>query len=116
MVSLCCFFLRFSLSLQLLHGLLMLRHGFPVPGVALNRGPAHDVEAVPDEAALRGPDEGGDPYGGSLDCKRGLLKGEGGLLQREHVLLHGEACGFVFRHSLFSPEASWGSQFGQFRP
>ena len=52
------FFLRFSLGVNRRHGLPMLRHVFPVLGVALNRSPAHDVEADSDEAALRGPDDG----------------------------------------------------------
>ena len=60
-----------------------------VLGVALLRGLSHDEETIRDEAALRGPDEGGDPYGGTLHCKRCLLKGQSGLLQCERVLLHG---------------------------
>ena len=87
-VSRCCFALRLSLGAQRRHGFLVLRHVLPVLGVALLRGLAHDVESNPDEAALRSPDGGGDPYGG-------LLSREGGLLQ-------GEACGFVFCHSAIS--------------
>ena len=98
---------RVALAFQRLHGFLMRRHGFlvlfflrlslgvnrrhvfPVPGVTLLRGLSHDVESDSDEAALRGPDEGGDPHGGTLHCKRCLLKGQSGLLQCERVLLHG---------------------------
>ena len=90
------------LTFQGRHGLPMLRHGLLVHGVALNRGPAHDVEANPDEAALRGPDERGDPYGGPLQCQGDLL--------------HDEVCGFEYRHSAISGLSSWSSRYGQFHP
>ncbi len=35
-------------------------------GVTVMRGLAHDVESIPYQTALRGPDDGGDPYGGLL--------------------------------------------------
>ena len=67
-------------------------------------------------SALRGPDDGGDPYGSSLHCERCFLKGKGGLLQFERVflqgkggLLHDEVCGFEYRHSLFSGLSPWSS-------
>ena len=81
-------------------------------GVAVLRGLAHDVKTIPDQTALRGPDDSGDPYGGLLRRERGLLhrergflQGKGGMLQRQGVLLQGEACGFVFRHSVLSGQS-----------
>ena len=51
----------------------------------------------------------GDPYGGSLHCEGGLLQGKSGLLQCDCVLLQGETCGFVFRHSAISGLSPWSS-------
>ena len=62
-------FLHFVLTFQSRHGFSVLRHVFPVLGVALLRGLTHDVESIADQAALREPDDGGDPY-------RGLLRRE----------------------------------------
>ncbi len=45
--------------------------------------PVQKEKSVSGHSALRGPDNGGDPYGGSLHGEGRLLKSQGGLLQFE---------------------------------
>ncbi len=71
--------------------------------------PVQNEKSMSSHSALRGPDDGGDPYGGSLHSKRGLLQFERVFLQGKGGLLHGEVCGFEYRHSAFSGFSPWSS-------